>query len=142
MICARLIRDEAALAALEERWTALQGTRAEDCVFLTFPWLFLWWQQFRAGELFVVVVEEEGELIGLAPLHLARRRLALGLSARVVRFLGAGEPVDSEYLDILARPDLAVIEVSKSRMTGGPEAPGMIRERVLLYRNCAFPVAL
>ncbi|HEV3343150.1 MAG TPA: GNAT family N-acetyltransferase [Pirellulales bacterium] len=88
-------------------WNVLSGA----VPFRQHEWLAAWWSHLRGSrdELFVLAVyDSAGELIGLAPWYLAHERW-LG---RVVRFLGSGR-VCSEYLSVLAAPDVALQVVAR-----------------------------
>jgi CelD/BcsL family acetyltransferase involved in cellulose biosynthesis len=84
-------------AVLEEEWEELYHDSPRATPFQSWAWLYSWWEFYGEGyELRLVTVrDEEGLLIGLAPLMLERR---LGLSRLL--FVGTG-PTD--YLDVLAR---------------------------------------
>ncbi|HYF47060.1 MAG TPA: GNAT family N-acetyltransferase, partial [Acidimicrobiales bacterium] len=58
---------------------------AEASMFVRPFWCLTWWEHLGRGQLSVVVAEEDGELVALAPLH--RRRVGM---VDVVRFLGFG----------------------------------------------------
>jgi CelD/BcsL family acetyltransferase involved in cellulose biosynthesis len=86
----RVVRATATFEALEPRWTHLLGECIEPSVFLSHDWLYAWWTAYRpAAELAIVLVEDRGELRGVAPLMIETRRRA-GLSVRVLRFIGDG----------------------------------------------------
>jgi CelD/BcsL family acetyltransferase involved in cellulose biosynthesis len=86
------------LTPLEGAWNALAG----GVPFRSWEWLESWWRAYGAGsgkELFTLtVVDDRGELVGLAPWYLER----WGSRRKVIRFLGSGE-VCSDYLTILCR---------------------------------------
>src|SRR4051794_29238023 len=93
VVCAH---DESQLRAYAEKWNALSG----DVPFLRWDWMSTWWHHYRPaqGELLtLLVVNEQGEVLGIAPWYLDRSRGA----GRVVRFLGSGE-VCSDYLSLMA----------------------------------------
>ena len=84
-------------AALEEEWEDLYRNSARATPFQSWAWLYSWWEFYGEGyELRLITVrDDEGLLIGLAPLMLECR-----LGFRTLLFVGDG-PTD--YLDVLAR---------------------------------------
>ncbi len=84
-------------AALEEEWEDLYHDSPRATPFQSWAWLYSWWEYYGEGyELRLITVrDDEGLLIGLAPLMLERR-----LGFRKLLFVGTG-PTD--YLDVLAR---------------------------------------
>ena len=84
-------------AALEEEWEDLYHDSPRATPFQSWAWLYSCWEFYGEGyELRLITVrDDEGLLIGLAPLMLERR---LGFSKLL--FVGTG-PTD--YLDVLAR---------------------------------------
>ncbi len=99
----RRITSLAELATIAPAWNRL--TRGVP--FRSWEWLATWWEHYgvRRGrseqnlELFVLCVEEDGELIAVAPWYIE----SFPLQGRVVQFLGAG-PVCTDYLSVLCKP--------------------------------------
>jgi len=84
-------------AALRDEWEELLQASDADGLFLTWEWLFTWWQEVGSRHrLAIALVRQGGRLIGLAP-WVVRRRLPARLE-----FLGSGR-VGSDYLDVVAR---------------------------------------
>lgn len=88
--------------ALAPCWNRLLSASRADTVFLTWEWLDAWVQTFLAPgrELFVLVVREGDEIVGLAPWYLARSA-GFVLPVRSIAFLGSPE-TSSDYLDVIA----------------------------------------
>lgn len=84
-------------AVLEEEWEDLYHDSPRATPFQSWAWLYSWWEFYGEGyELRLVTVrDDEGLLIGVAPLMLERRP-----GFRKLLFVGTG-PTD--YLDVLAR---------------------------------------
>ena len=84
-------------AVLEEEWEDLYHHSPRATPFQSWAWLYSWWEFYGEGyELRLITVRnDEGLLIGLAPLMLQRK-----LGFRKLLFVGTG-PTD--YLDVLAR---------------------------------------
>ena len=84
-------------AVLEEEWEDLYRDSPRATPFQSWAWLYSWWEFYGENyELRLITVrDDEGLLIGLAPLMLER-----GLGFSRLLFVGTG-PTD--YLDVLAR---------------------------------------
>lgn len=97
-------RDLDQLRSLIPAWEQLLAEYPHSTTFSTWEWLCSWWQNFGSGqELFVVGLFEGPRLVGLAPLSVARKKVAMGLSLRSLRFMGDGSG-DSDNLDLPVRP--------------------------------------
>ena len=93
------IQSFAELEARKSQWQALLQRAGTFTPFQTFEWHASWWGIFGGDfALFVLCAEDEdGQLIGLAPLMLAQRRL-LGRRRRVAHFIGLYQ---SDYCDFI-----------------------------------------
>lgn len=106
-VCAQLeveaIRDGERFQALEGEWRELLESSRVNNIFLTWEWLYTWWQHLggRYG-LLLVTVRAQLQLIGVAPLAVSPAFPHRGLPFGFVEFIGSG-PVGSDYLDIIAR---------------------------------------
>jgi CelD/BcsL family acetyltransferase involved in cellulose biosynthesis len=77
-------------AALSDRWSDLLTSAADANVFLSHEWLYTWWTAYRpSGKLRIVLAEEDGVLLGIAPMTIDRV-WGRGLPVRVLRFIGDG----------------------------------------------------
>lgn len=90
---------------LRNVWEQLAARQNTPTVFNSWQWSNAWWNAYgEASRLKVLVVRRgDGEVVGIAPLYIARTPSRGPLSLRVVRFIGSNE--DSGALDILADPD-------------------------------------
>src|SRR5512146_1130497 len=98
-----LINTLSGIDALSERWDDLLNESASRVPFLRFQYLRNWWEtrgggEWKTGELAVVTGEEDGRLIGIAPLFFAPNREG----EPALLFLGSIEI--SDYLDLIVRP--------------------------------------
>jgi len=99
------IRTMPELISLEKEWNDLLAHSASHVPFLRHEYITTWWQgmgggEWSHGELFVVTArQEQGELIGIAPLFLTDNRDG----EPALMLLGSIEI--SDYLDIIARPE-------------------------------------
>jgi CelD/BcsL family acetyltransferase involved in cellulose biosynthesis len=100
----RVVSDILEFEKLREPWNALLSESAANTIFLTWEWMYSWWNCFRADkQLAIILVEEDSHLIGVAPLHLARRRVFGLLTLSHLEFLGTTE-VCTEYTDFILKP--------------------------------------
>lgn len=93
------------LISLENEWNDLLALSASHVPFLRHEYINAWWQglgggEWSKGELYVVTArQEQGELIGIAPLFLTDNKDG----EPALMLLGSIEI--SDYLDVIARPD-------------------------------------
>jgi CelD/BcsL family acetyltransferase involved in cellulose biosynthesis len=94
-----IVDDVGTFESLRAEWTSLVEQSVARSPFLSWEWLFAWWQAFGGSSaLRLVVVREGGLLVAIAPLRLIAGSLGLGR----LEFLGTGE-VGSDYLDVIVR---------------------------------------
>lgn len=103
------IVDRVGFEALRPEWDELLQASPSDCLFLTWEWLFAWWEHLaRDRRLALLAVRRGDELVALAPLALGAAGSAgpLGrlLLPDALQLLGTGQ-VGSDYLDVIARAD-------------------------------------
>ncbi|MEV6193414.1 GNAT family N-acetyltransferase [Streptomyces sp. NPDC051920] len=90
---AELVTEEAEFAGLAAAWGRLYRRCGAATAFQSHAWLHSWWQSYGTpGRLRLVVVREGGELLAVAPLMRARRRLPA--------LVPLGGPI-SDYADVL-----------------------------------------
>ncbi len=100
------IRTFSKLRSIQTEWNNILRGSGEDEIFLTQPWLMSWWRTYGEGRgMMVLTVEEDGELIGYAPLMITSRGTVLPW--RKVEFIGSGP---SDRSGIVAK-------------NGGPDSP-------------------
>lgn len=92
-------------AGLCREWDELLERSGERSPFLTWEWLYPWWQHLgRDKDLYLLTVRNEsGQLVGLAPLFRSWAGLGLWDRRRCLAFLGTTE-VASDYLNIIVDP--------------------------------------
>ena len=99
---------------LKGEWNSLVRESRTSSPFLTWEWLHTWWTHFGGSmRLSITIVREDGELIAIAPLRVARNRWSLFPR---LEFLGTGF-VGADYLDVIVRPgreDDAVRAIAES----------------------------
>ena len=96
----------ARLDELASKWEELVETTQQRSFFLRWDWVRTWWEVFGADKrLWVLAVwHPNGRLLGFAPWYVGRELVA-GVPCRVLRWLGDGEAVAPEYLDLISRPE-------------------------------------
>jgi hypothetical protein len=98
-----ILRTEAALDALRIEWQAAAAADVNMSLFLTWDYLGALWRHFHRSrdEPWLVVVRRKGELVGLLPLVLSRRRAGT-TSLRVLRSMGQWEGEGAGVLAAIA----------------------------------------
>jgi CelD/BcsL family acetyltransferase involved in cellulose biosynthesis len=105
----RTIRSTEGFTALEKTWNDLLSRSPSDNYFMTWEWLWNWWQVYAApgDKLTILLIEEGDETIGIAPFYVRKRLLGGIYPVRRMMFLGTQESGDgdvcSDYLDIIYR---------------------------------------
>jgi CelD/BcsL family acetyltransferase involved in cellulose biosynthesis len=101
-----VLRDWAAVDALEPEWNGLLRRSAADSIFLTWEWIAAW-REVMDGAVRPVVIavrDHTRALVGLGPFYRSRLRLMRVVPYRALRVL-ADQPTGSEYPDWIVRPD-------------------------------------
>jgi CelD/BcsL family acetyltransferase involved in cellulose biosynthesis/GNAT superfamily N-acetyltransferase len=85
--------------ALKDEWNDFLSTSRTNTIFLTWEWLYTWWEVFGKGaELFIVVSrDEQGKLNGIAPLHIRRTRY-YKFPIRELTFIGMGHSDRQDFI--------------------------------------------
>ena len=96
----RAIDTREGFAELEDEWNALLACSTSNTVFLTWEWLYLWWDKYKDSfkQLFIVTVRSDHELVGIAPLYI--RKKSTIVTWTTIQFLGSNI-VCSDYLDFI-----------------------------------------
>jgi len=100
----RHISSEEEFAQLQIDWNSLLEKSENHSIFLSWDWLFSWWQIFRNQHtLFIVEVHDEtGNLLGLGPFYIKQH--AFG-KLRILTNLASDSLVASEFLDLIVIPE-------------------------------------
>ncbi len=106
--------NEADFARLETAWEALHAAGNHSGFFLSFDWMFHWWQFYKAriphASLLILTARDETDrLVGILPLF-GRRSGRFPLQFRALHFLGTQFEAP-EHLDVLVPPHLASVVV-------------------------------
>ncbi|MEJ7611095.1 MAG: GNAT family N-acetyltransferase [Ferruginibacter sp.] len=77
------------ISADEQTWNALLAKSPVNFIFMTRQWQRTWWEVYGRGKLLIVVAEQNGEAIAIAPLF---------ADGDMIFFIGSG---GSDYLDFI-----------------------------------------
>ena len=90
---------------LEPEWNALLRESAADAIFLTWEWLDTWLEVYGDGGEWVILTarNQEGQLLGVAPMMLDHGAGPVGRWMRRVILVGQKADTASEYLDWVLR---------------------------------------
>lgn len=98
------ITDREGFLRLRNDWSSLLPRCAASSVFLTWEWLFTWWNHLGADrQPRILAVRRDGRLIAIAPFAIRPPSLSRLVPFRAVEFLGSGT-VGSDYLDLIVGP--------------------------------------
>jgi CelD/BcsL family acetyltransferase involved in cellulose biosynthesis len=105
MLLIEEIGDTVRLRSLANRWNNILGQSESDSIFLTWEWVFSWWQVYGGGkELCVLVLRDQHEdIVAIAPFYIRARKILGAVSINEIRFLGTGEDVSPDYLDFIIK---------------------------------------
>lgn len=97
------VRTTSGFAALATEWRELLADSDADCLFLTWEWLYTWWNSLAGSRhLRILVVRRGSLLIGIAPFAIRAAEPNRLLPFRAVEFIGVGA-AGSDYLDLILR---------------------------------------
>lgn len=99
------IRDLEGWRQLESEWNALLQDSAADAIFLTWEWLDTWLKVYGDGGEWVILTarNQEGRLLGVAPMMQDRGSGTVGRWLRRLLLMGQKADTASEYLDWILR---------------------------------------
>ena len=85
---------------LRDEWNELVLNSESNNIFLAWEWLFNWWTSFnKEKKLKILLLRENDELIGIAPLFLCKSKRK---NTYQIRFMGSTD-VGSDYLDFISK---------------------------------------
>jgi len=100
--------DEQKFLLLREQWNALLRESSNNEFFLTWEWISTWWKVYGESKnnkkLFILAVEDgDRNLIGIAPWYIRKEKVLKLIPLKKIYFLGIGENVSPEYLNIIIK---------------------------------------
>lgn len=105
-IVTRIIENAEEFRELESAWAELLQRSRSDVLFLTWEWLYTWWEVFGGERKLVLVVVYQGDrLVGIAPFMERERQWQRLVPYRAMEFIGSGS-VGSDYLDVIVDSSL------------------------------------
>jgi CelD/BcsL family acetyltransferase involved in cellulose biosynthesis len=91
--------------SLKPIWNPLLEKSDNNCVFLTWEWLTLWWDTFEDGkELYILLVTNDNEPVAIAPL-MKTSRLLSGIKLRSIEFIGSGHDSMPDHMAFITLRD-------------------------------------
>ncbi len=103
MITIEKIQDTSGFLALRQEWTNLLEYCDDDCLFLSWDWMFTWWRRFSTHrQLCIITVRKAGLLIAVAPMVTKPTALIRLQPFKAIEFLASGD-VGSDYLTLILR---------------------------------------
>jgi len=100
----KIIHDFNELSPYRDRWNSILSNSSNNNVFLTYEWMSTWWEVYGSHkQLFVLLVEEEGNPVGIVPMYSEERNFLGVLPIRQYAFL-ANRYVGSDFLDFIIDP--------------------------------------
>ena len=128
----QILRDEDWAEGLAADWNDLLARSSNDSVFLSWEWVSAWWDVF--GDLFephvIAARTAAGELVGLAPLMIARGERGEGRQLRALMLMGQRGDTLAEHLDLIIANEWRTVkeELSSSEIARSARLPGILRE--------------
>ena len=100
-----LITEPPSLYELKPEWDELLRDSNVKTVFLTWEWINSWWEVYgERYKLYIVTVRDPNDrLLAIAPFKIATKQFAKINRYSILQFIGTGEDVTSEHLDIIIR---------------------------------------
>ncbi len=85
---------------LREIWNKVLVESDDNNLFLSFKWLFTWWDNFgMKNQLMILLVKDNEEVVGIAPFYIGNEKKWQIFNRKIVRFIGDGI---SDYAGIIA----------------------------------------
>ncbi len=94
--------EERVFDALQPEWNPLLVNSRGNHIFLTWEWQRTWWGCFHPGDLYIITLRDDGNLVGIASCFIHY----LPKFGRTLRFVGCVEVTD--YLEVIAAKDREV----------------------------------
>jgi CelD/BcsL family acetyltransferase involved in cellulose biosynthesis len=100
-----IITDETVFKNLKDKWNFLLKESSSNTVFLTWEWVYTWWTIYKESKsLYLIAAEENGKLLGIAPLYVTKAGFFGIRNLKHIEFMCTLGPC-SEYLDLIVVKD-------------------------------------
>jgi CelD/BcsL family acetyltransferase involved in cellulose biosynthesis len=100
-----ILKTNEEFARMRGEWNRLLSQSAADTIFLTWEWLWSWWESYAqpADGLHIIVIRDvDGQAAGIVPLFIRKEGWPSIYRRKTLRFIGDGS-WDSDYLDMIVR---------------------------------------
>lgn len=149
----RAVSSEIEFEQLREGWNELWRSNPNHTPYQSWEWNYAWWKHFgRPGNLYLVLVEHEGRLTGLAPFYISSsyrgvpvRHLSF-ISSRRADYLdfliarGSEASVLGELFEFLGRSSWRLIEL-RDYPSGSSNLPHLLRVATGAYTHLSLQQA-
>ena len=90
---------------VKEKWNNFLTKSNSNCIFLSWEWVVSWCEVYgdRYELMIVLAFDRQGELAAVAPFKIRQMRRWFKRPLSVLEFIGWGERVTPEYLDVIVR---------------------------------------
>lgn len=91
------------LISIKEKWNDLLVESKSKSIFLTWEWMETWCEIYgdRYELMIVLAYDQKNDLVAIAPFKISKRRRWHSRPLSVLEFIGWGERVTPEYLDVI-----------------------------------------
>lgn len=99
MLRTQVIIDKTQFYSLRNEWNNLLQDSLTNTVFLTWEWLYAWWEVFGTGsELFIILVRDDSDkLVGIAPLFIKKTKYYI-FPVKEMTFIGVGHSDRQDFI--------------------------------------------
>jgi CelD/BcsL family acetyltransferase involved in cellulose biosynthesis len=106
MLSIKKVNTQNEFSKLKGDWNTLLKKSKSDTVFLTWEWMYTWWECFQENKhLSILTVYDENEnLVGIAPLCMDKKKIGGIPVLNYIKFLGT-MPISSDHLDFILYQD-------------------------------------
>lgn len=101
----QLVTSETEFDALAGLWQSLAAQDDQATIFNDWQWNSLWWKHYKhLGQLFVLLVYAENQLVCIVPLYQSRSVSMKFFKQNTLRFIGTGGDTSPDDVNLIALP--------------------------------------
>lgn len=117
-----VVHEPEALGALQQEWEQLEATTSAPTLFASWLWCTTWSEHFGGDAALHLLLarDDDGTLIGIAPLSLVRLQTKAHLTIEQLQFIGAAAPVEHFDFVVRAGREGDVLPVMLAMLSGAP----------------------